>query len=160
MNKKQIILFIICICLLGIGQLANILDKQYGETIPKIVYQQNHDFNKQIFNDNIKNKHISIYASYPNDIDKYILVEPTLNFIEQAIVKNWKPYLKKDNEVVIALRININGSLMYNFLGNTGIYTAADAARKAVLSPKLIGDDIVQNADYLILVYKFTVSEK
>ena len=158
MNKKIIILLAIFLGLQCVGKILNALDKQYGETIPPIVYQQNHDFDKLIYENNVNNKYISIQASYPEDIQKYIHVYPTLNFIEKSIVESWKPYLKKDNEVVIELKINTDGSKEYRFLGNTGIYAAANSARTASLSPTLIGDNVLINADSIILVYKFTVS--
>lgn len=157
MKKKIFILIIVVVVLQGLGLLFNVIDKQYGDTIPKIVYQQNHDFNKLVYQNRVNNKYISIKASYPDNVQKYILVYPTLDSIEKSIVKNWKPYLKKDNEVVIALKINADGSKEYKFLGNTGIYTAANAARTAVLAPKLIGD-IIQKGDYVVLVYRFKVS--
>jgi hypothetical protein len=157
MNKKIFILIIVAVVLQGLGMLFKVMDKMYGETIPTIVYQQNHVFNKLVYNNNINGKKVSIYASYPDDIDKNISTVLILDFIEKSIIDNWKPYLKKDNEVVIALKINNDGSKEYKFLGNTGIYAAANAARTAVLAPKLI-DDIIQKGDYVVLVYRFKVS--
>ena len=158
MNKKIIVLLAIFLGLQCIGKIFNVVDKQYGDTIPTIVYQQNHDFDKLVYENHVNNKNISIQASYPDNIQKYIHVYPTLNFIEKTIVESWKPYLKKDNEVVIELKINADGSKEYKFLGNTGIYAAANFARIASLSPTLIGDNVLINADSIILVYKFTVS--
>jgi hypothetical protein len=158
MNKKIFILIIVAVVLQGLGMLFKVMDKMYGETIPTIVYQQNHVFNKLVYNNNINGKKVSIYASYPDDIDKNISTVLILDFIEKSIIDNWKPYLKKDNEVVIELKINVDGSKEYKFLGNTGIYAAANSARIASLSPTLIGDNVLINADSIILVYKFTVS--
>ena len=112
MNKKIIILIVIFIILQGLGKFLSAIDKQYGETIPQIVYQQNHYFNKLIYDNSINGKKISIYASYPDNIDKFVATE----FIERSIIDNWKPYLKKDNEVVIELKINVDGSKEYKLL--------------------------------------------
>ncbi len=161
MKKQLLLICIIAAITTGcsdINSLLNNLDEQYGDTIPQVTYKEDYIFNKKVYDNKVNSKLVSIYASYPNDIDKYILIEPTLNFIEQAIISNWKPYVKKDNEVIIALKINNDGSKEYKFLGNTGIYAAANAARTATLSPKLIGDNTITNADSVELVYKFTVS--
>ena len=160
MNKRLIIeLVIILILIIGLNFLKTI-DMQYGDTIPKIVYQQNYQFSKEIYNNIINSKHVSIYAAYPDNIKKYMFDYPTLYVIESAIRKNWEPYLKKNNEVIIILKIDNNGNKEYKFIGNTGPYSAANAARKAVLSPVFIGNNILLKEGSVELVYKFTVSEK
>ncbi|MBR1425304.1 hypothetical protein IJ579_07065 [bacterium] len=158
MSKKQIILLVICFAFLAFGKVLSSLDEKYGDTIPTIVYQQNHSFDKKIYDNNVNSRHVYIYASYPSDIESLILKYPTLSFIEETIVKNWKPYIKQDNDVVIVLKINKDGSKEYKFLGNTGIYAAANAARSAVLSPTFVGENIVEKADSVELIYRFTVS--
>jgi len=154
MNKKYII--IIIAILFGIMILSNLVDSKYGDTIPTIVYTQNFDFNKEIYNASVSGKHVSITAAYPETVEKYVSMHPTVNAIENSISKNWKPYLKKDNEVIIQLKIQNNGEVSYLFLENTGIYSAADSARKAVLS-SFNSDNTISIDSELNLIYKFSV---
>lgn len=165
MRKNPVPINIILLCILCaiaifkyLANVLNNLDEKYGETIPKIVYQQNHTFNKKLYDSTLNSKHVSIYASYPENLDTSVNINHLLDSVEQAIVNNWKPYLKKDNEVIIALNINPDGSKEYKFLGNTGIYAAANAARDAILIPKLKGNNFIHRSYPLELVYKFTVS--
>lgn len=161
MKKYLLLIGLVAFLTTGCSDISNLLhslDEQYGDTIPTIEYRGDYIFDKKITELISGSRRISVYASYPNDIDEYIFIYPTMAFIEKSIVDNWKPYLKKDNEVIIALKINKDGSKEYKFLGNTGPYDAANSARTAILAPKLIGDNIIQKKDYVELIYKFTVS--
>ncbi len=160
-NKKFLIILVVLLVFFRLLERTLVsLDKNYGDTIPKINYSQNHQFTKEIYKNNINSTNVSIYASYPENFKTYILDFPTLHIIENGIIDNWKPYLKKDNEVIISLKINKNGAKEYTFLGNTGPYAAANAAREAVLSPKFIGNNILLKDGTIDLVYKFKVSKQ
>ena len=152
-NKKIIILIVVFLFLYLLGKILVYIDGKYGDTIPRVNYQQNYHFNKRIYNGYSSTKKVTIDVAYPdNNSDTFEISKAILTNIETTIKNNWKPYLKCNNEVIISLKNS--GNFEYEIIGNTGPYKAADAARKAIKSIDVLG------GGPSLGIYKFTVSDK
>lgn len=122
-EKIFVIIFAVAVLTAGCGNISALIDqidKQYSDAIPTISYNGDYLFNKRIYAMYAGSKQCTIYASYPEGIEQ-IINSSDLDVMEQSIASNWKPYSKKNNEVIISLKIDNVGNKEYEFLGNTGI---------------------------------------
>lgn len=158
MNNKFITVVIIVLLLTYIVKpFLNEIDSKYGETIPRMEIDQTIDYDTNIYNIMFKDIELRIDASHTG-------VDPSRAIIknyENTIQKNWTPYFKKPNTVVVTIDFN-DENVIPKVTGNDCCYTAAKAALEAVKKEfsnysGQFGIEDNQNAKF---VYKFTVQSR
>ena len=151
-RSNTIALIILCIFLFN--TLLKKIDSKYGETLPKIAIDQAIIYDTNIFNLYSGGHRLRIDASYTGiDSDSDFLKK-----MESSITRNWEPYLKKQNTVVVTLDFS-NRVITPELTGNDCCYKAAKSGLDAVKiaykdNYTSIAHKNLKNAK---ITYKFTV---